>query len=191
MMTLDELKARLNERRTNPAWKEGWLRRGAQFGAVIRCIRDMLELAADKQRIGADDAVQGWIKHILDYAAYKHWDEQASKPRPFLPPGHEIITAEEAAADFATRLPAVSTLTQAQVAWMRFVFERVDPDKTFGQARVLYYRRTGDWAEWDWPGMPRSKLDRMAPNQRRTGRKMAFCAERRRTAVLTPSHENT
>jgi len=160
-MTLDQLKDQLNKLRVDPAWKDGWVRRGADFGAVLRCIRDRLELAAKQQQLDNDAAVQGWIKHILDYAAYKHWDEQASKPIPALPPDPEIFSAQAAAATFAGQQPARSTLTEAKAAWVRFL-ECVNPDKTFGQARVLYFRQTTRWPEWNWPGMPRSRIDRLA-----------------------------
>jgi hypothetical protein len=159
-VTLDELKTWLNELRTDVTWKHGWVQRGAHVGAVVRCIRDLLDFAADRERIGDDAGCQAWIKHIVEYAVYKHWDEQAAKPRPYMSPDLEIITAEEAAATFAHRQAVPATLPPAQAAWLRFL-DRLNPDITFRQARLLF-RQDGCWSEWDWPGMPLSRLDRMA-----------------------------
>jgi hypothetical protein len=170
-VTLDELKAKLNDSRVDPEWKEGWKRRGAHLDSILRCIRDMVGLAEGRLRVGDEIGFQGWCKHILEYAAYKHWDEQAAKPGPDLPPEVKVITQEEAVVTFADAESVYGRPARegdpgdedddGLATWLRFL-AGVNPEMTFRQATALFQRRHGYWPRWDWPGLPRSRLDKLA-----------------------------
>ena len=63
------LRAELNEIAASPLWRRMWTDRGYNVGSVRRCIRDMIELAVAREKIGDGKGFHAWCKHVLDYAA--------------------------------------------------------------------------------------------------------------------------